>query len=166
MIYRMRPTTTLAAQPGAGGFYRKEETMADWMGWLVAAGVLVVLELFSGTFYLLMIAIGLAIGGIVALLGAGLPLQAIAAAAVGAATVWLLHRSRFGRPARHEATRDRNVNLDIGQQVTVPAWNGSRARVMYRGALWDVELGQGATAHPGDFCIVEVQGSRLVVANS
>jgi membrane protein implicated in regulation of membrane protease activity len=144
----------------------EEETMSDWMSWLVAAGVLVVLELFTGTFYLLMIAIGLAIGGIVALAGAGTPLQAIAAAAVGVLATGLLHRSRFGRPARHEAARDRNVNLDIGQHVTVPAWDNGRARVMYRGALWDVELGQGATPRPGDFRIVEVQGSRLVVANS
>jgi membrane protein implicated in regulation of membrane protease activity len=144
----------------------KEETMSDYMSWLVAAGVLVVLELFTGTFYLLMIAIGLAIGGIVALLGAGGPLQAIAAAVVGVLATAVLHRSRFGRPARHEAARDRNVNLDIGQHVTVPAWDNGRARVMYRGALWDVELGQGATPRPGDFRIVEVQGSRLVVANS
>lgn len=140
--------------------------MSDWMGWLVAAGVLVVLELFSGTFYLLMIAVGLGVGGVVALAGAALPLQAIGAALVGTATVALLHRSRFGHPARREPQRDRNVNLDIGQHVTVPAWDGGRARVMYRGALWDVELGHGATALPGDFRIVEVQGSRLVVANS
>jgi membrane protein implicated in regulation of membrane protease activity len=139
--------------------------MAEWMGWLVAAGVLTVLELFTGTFYLLMIAIGLGIGGIVALAGAGLALQALAAAAVGVLATGLLHRSRFGRPARQDATRDRNVNLDIGQRVTVPAWDNGRARVMYRGALWDVELGQGVAPHPGDFCIVEVRGSRLVVAN-
>jgi membrane protein implicated in regulation of membrane protease activity len=143
-----------------------EGTMADWMGWLAMAGVLVILELFTGTFYLLMIAIGLAVGGIVALAGAGWPLQAIVAGVVGVVATGLLHRSRFGRPARHDATRDRNVNLDIGQRVTVPAWDNGRARVMYRGALWDVELGQGATAHPGDFRIVEVQGSRLVVANA
>jgi membrane protein implicated in regulation of membrane protease activity len=140
--------------------------MADWMGWLATAGVLVILELFTGTFYLLMIAIGLAVGGLVALAGAGWPAQAIAAGVVGVLATGLLHRSRFGRPARHDATRDRNVNLDIGQRVTVPAWDNGRARVMYRGALWDVELGQGATAHPGDFRIVEVQGSRLVVANA
>ena len=36
--------------------------MADWINWLVAAGVLVVLELFTGTFYLLMMAIGLGFG--------------------------------------------------------------------------------------------------------
>jgi membrane protein implicated in regulation of membrane protease activity len=140
--------------------------MADWMGWLATAGVLVILEMFTGTFYLLMIAIGLAVGGLVALGGAGLPAQAIVAGLVGVLATGLLHRSRFGRPARHDATRDRNVNMDIGQRVTVPAWDNGRARVMYRGALWDVELGQGATAQAGDFRIVEVQGSRLVVSNS
>jgi len=85
---------------------------------------------------------------------------------VGVLATALLHRSRFGRPARSDASRDHNVNLDIGQRVNVPAWDNGRARVMYRGALWDVELGQGATPLAGDFRIVEVQGSRLVVANS
>jgi membrane protein implicated in regulation of membrane protease activity len=141
-------------------------TMVEWMGWLAAAGVLVILELFTGTFYLLMIAIGLGVGALAALLGAGGPAQTIAAAAVGVLATALLHRSRFGRPSRTEATRDRNVNLDIGQRVTVPAWDNGRARVMYRGALWDVELGQGATPQAGEFRIVEVQGSRLVVANA
>jgi membrane protein implicated in regulation of membrane protease activity len=142
-----------------------EDTMADWMGWLVTAGVLVILELFTGTFYLLMIAIGLAIGGIVALAGASTPAQAIAAAVVGVLATGLLHRSRFGHPAKADAQRDRNVNLDIGQRVTVPAWEHGRARVMYRGALWDVELTPGVAPHAGEFRIVEVHGSRLVVAN-
>ena len=139
--------------------------MADWMGWLVAAGMLVILELFTGTFYLLMIAIGTAVGGIVALAGAGMPVQAIAAAVVGVLATALLHRSRFGHPAKADPQRDRNVNLDIGQRVSVPAWQDGRARVMYRGALWDVELGQGVAPHPGEFRIVEVHGSRLVVGN-
>jgi hypothetical protein len=37
---------------------------------------------------------------------------------------------------------------------------------MYRGALWDVELGPGAQPQAGDFRIVEVQGSRLILANA
>jgi len=144
-----------------------EETgMTDWVSWLVAAGVLIIAELFTGTFYLLMIAIGLAFGALAALLGASAPTQTITAAAVGVAATGLLHRSRFGRPAKASAARDHNVNLDIGQSVKVPAWDDGRARVMYRGALWDVELGQGATPVAGDFRIVEVQGSRLIVSNS
>jgi membrane protein implicated in regulation of membrane protease activity len=140
--------------------------MSDWMAWLAAAGVLVILELFTGTFYLLMVAIGLAAGAGAALAGAAPPLQAIVAGAVGVLATSLLHRSRFGRPARGDASRDSNVNLDIGQCLSVADWRDGRARVRYRGALWDVELAQGATARPGDFRIVEVQGSRLVVANA
>ena len=140
--------------------------MTDLTSWLVAAGILVVAELFTGTFYLLMIAIGLAAGALAAWLGLSGPLQTFVAASVGLVATAILHRSRFGRPARQEATRDSNVNLDIGQRVVVDAWQGGRARVMYRGALWDVELGPGAQPQAGDYRIVEVQGSRLIVANS
>jgi membrane protein implicated in regulation of membrane protease activity len=140
--------------------------MTDWMNWMVGAGILVVAELFTGTFYLLMIAIGLAFGGIAALLGLNGPAQTLIAAAVGLVATAVLHRSRFGRPAKQSASRDQNVNLDIGGRVSVPGWQDGRARVMYRGALWDVELGSGAIAEAGDFRIVEVQGNRLIVANS
>lgn len=140
--------------------------MQEWMNWLVAAGVLVILELFTGTFYLLMIAIGLVFGALAAFAGFSGPLQAIAAAIVGVIATGLLHRSRFGKPARSNAARDQNVNLDIGQRVQVPGWEDGKARVLYRGALWDIELGQGATPQAGEFKIVEVQGSRLIVSNA
>lgn len=140
--------------------------MDDWMTWLVLAGVLVVLELFTGTFYLLMIAIGLGFGGLAALAGMSVPAQIIAAAIVGVIATELLRRKRPGMPSRGEPARDPNVNIDIGQAVSVDRWQGGKARVMYRGALWDVELAPGAAAQAGSFKIVEVQGSRLIVANS
>jgi membrane protein implicated in regulation of membrane protease activity len=140
--------------------------MADWMSWLVGAGLLVILELFTGTFYLLMLAIGLGFGALAALLGASAPWQAIVAGIVGVLATGLLHRSRLGRPSKADPARDRNVNMDIGQRVEVPSWQAGRARVMYRGALWDVELGPGATPEAGSFKIVEVRGNRLIVANS
>ena len=140
--------------------------MTDPMIWLVAAGVLVIAELFTGTFYLLMIAIGVSAGALAAWGGASGPTQTLVAAAVGLAATAILHRSRFGKPAKSAATRDSNVNLDIGQRVAVPEWQNGRARVMYRGALWDVELGPGAQPEAGDYRIVEVLGNRLIVANS
>jgi membrane protein implicated in regulation of membrane protease activity len=140
--------------------------MADWIGWLAAAGVLIVLELFTGTFYLLMMAVGLAFGAVAAWLGATIPVQAIVAAAIGILGTGLLHRSRLGRPPRVDAARDQNVNMDIGQRLAVDNWQQGHARVMYRGALWDVELGPGAQAQAGDYRIVEVQGSRLIVSNA
>lgn len=140
--------------------------MDDWVNWVIGAGILLIAEMFAGTFYLLMIAIGLAFGAIAALLGASGPVQTLTAAAVGLVATSLLHRSRFGRPARGSANRDHNVNLDIGARLTVTAWQDGRARVMYRGAPWDVELGPGALPEPGEFRIVEIQGSRLIVANA
>jgi len=140
--------------------------MTDWMNWMIGAGILVVAELFTGTFYLLMIAIGLAFGGIAALLGLGGAVQTLVAAVVGLVATSVLHRSRFGRPARGSASRDANVNLDIGARVSVAGWQNGRARVMYRGAQWDVELGPGALPEAGEYRIVEVQGSRLIVANA
>ncbi len=140
--------------------------MADWMNWLVLAGALVILEMFTGTFYLLMIAIGLAVGGAAALLGASLAMQTVSAAVVGIIATFVLRRSRLGNPTATDATRDPSVNMDIGQQVAVPGWSDGVARVMYRGAQWDLELAPGARPESGNFKIVEVRGSRLVVSNS
>lgn len=140
--------------------------MSEWMFWLIAAGVLVVFELFTGTFYVLMIAIGTAFGAAAALMGMSLPMQILIAAAIGVVATGLLHRSRFGRPTRQNPARDPNVNMDIGQHVKVDTWNDGTARVMYRGAQWDVNLAPGAIPGAGQFKIVEVQGSRLVLANA
>jgi membrane protein implicated in regulation of membrane protease activity len=133
------------------------------MGWFLAAGLVVILELFSGTFYLLMIAIGAAAGGLAALAGAAVPLQALIAAIVGVAATLLLRRSRYGKFSKTDAARDPNVNLDIGQSIAVAQWQDGGARVMYRGALWDVELAAGASPAAGTYTIREVRGSRLIV---
>ncbi len=140
--------------------------MSDWTMWVVLAGVLVIFELFTGTFYVLMIAIGLGFGALAALLGWSIPAQILVAAVVGVVATGLLHRSRFGRPSRGNSDRDPNVNIDIGQALTVGEWQDGKARVMYRGAPWDVELSPGSQPQAGSFKIVAVQGSRLVVANA
>jgi membrane protein implicated in regulation of membrane protease activity len=140
--------------------------MSDWMGWLLGAGVLIIVELFSATFYLLMIALGLAAGGIAAVLGAGVPLQTVAAAVAGVAATLLLKRfrNRRGQQLPRSAARDPNVHLDIGQTINVPQWQNGMARVMYRGALWDVELAPGGDPGAGSYAIREVRGSRLILA--
>jgi hypothetical protein len=81
--------------------------MADWMNWLAAAGVLVILELLTGTFYLLMIAVGLALGAGAALLGWSAPWQTLVAAVVGIVATGVLHQSPLGRPRPHRQPRYR-----------------------------------------------------------
>ena len=80
----------------------------------------------------------------------------------------MLRHRRRNEPAKVDASRDPNVNLDIGQQGQVPHWDGNTARVMYRGALWDVELeaepGIGKAPEAGTYRIREVRGNRLIVS--
>lgn len=139
--------------------------MPEWSVWMIGAGLLIVAELFSGTFYLLMVAMGLAAGGFAALLGAGGPTQFVTAAVVGVITTLLLRRWRLAHPPRGGAANDPDMNLDIGQTIVVQQWQQGRARAMYRGALWDVELGAGVPEQPGQFRIVQVRGNRLVVTH-
>ena len=145
--------------------------MAEWVMWLVMAGSLVILELFSGTFYLLMVALGMGAGALVAAAGGALWMQLIVAAVVGTLATLGLRRSRGSKDGRPDAAQDPNINLDIGQKVSVPKWheqpgNPPIARVTYRGAHWDVELAPGNAAVPGMFTIVEVRGSRLILASA
>ena len=145
--------------------------MADWTMWFVLAGVTVALEMFTGTFYLLMIGIGLVAGGLAALIGVPRAGQFAVAAIIGIITTLALRRSRYGRFSRREAARDPNVNLDIGQVLKIETWSPAgdgvmTARTLYRGAEWDVELERGAEPRPGIFVIREVRGNRLIVANA
>jgi membrane protein implicated in regulation of membrane protease activity len=137
--------------------------MTEAMSWFLAAGLVIILELFVGTFYLLMVAAGIFAGGIAVTLGASLPVPALVAAIVGAGATLLLRLLRRGKKARIAPARDPNVSLDIGQTLTVTHWHDGTARVMYRGALWDVELAPGAKPIAGLFTIREIRGSRLIV---
>ncbi len=132
--------------------------------WWVAAGVAVAAELATGTFYLLMVALGLAAGALAAHLGAEAPAQWIAAALVGAATTAAWHWKRARAPRSAPAERNRDVNLDIGERVQVTAWNpDGTARVQYRGTQWSARLQPGAAAAPGEHRVAAVEGNWLVL---
>lgn len=139
--------------------------MAPYYIWFASAMVLVIAELASGTFYLLMVALGLAAGGLGAMGGLSAASQTLLAAAVAVAGIVALRRTRFGRLRRGDAGVNPDVNLDIGQELEVPAWDAyGRARVPYRGADWTVELAPGGTPEPGRFRIVEIRGTTLIVS--
>ena len=133
--------------------------------WWVAAGAAVAAELATGTFYLLMIALGLAAAAVAAHLGASTQIQIIAAALVGGGATAVWHWRRFNQPSAAPARENRDVNLDIGERVTVGAWAGDRtARIHYRGSTWTARLAPGAQATLGEHRIVAVEGNWLVVA--
>ncbi len=140
--------------------------MENWVIWLSLAGVLVLAELFSASFYLLMIAIGFFAGGLLALAGLALPVQLIGAALVASLASYALHKSRFGMKKSGKAEENPNVHPDIGQILEVDSWQQqgeiATARAKYRGALWDIEMAH-KEAKKGRFVIGEVRGNVLIV---
>ncbi|MFM0321017.1 NfeD family protein [Caballeronia glebae] len=133
--------------------------------WWVAAGVLIVAELLTGTFYLLMIALGMIAGGIAYVIGALPHVQMGVAALIALIAVAVLRRSRLGSwKRRGDASRDAAVNLDIGATLEVDQWRDGRARAMYRGAQWDVELAPGESEGARLYRITALDGNRLIVA--
>ena len=140
----------------------------DWnasTAWWLVAGALVAVELATGTFYLLMLALGAVAAALAAHLGLSNSLQWLTAAAVGAGATaaWHLKRAQAPRSALIEHNRD--ANLDIGETVRVDAWaaDGS-ARVQYRGSSWAVRFSGPGQPAPGAHVIVSVQSGHLGVA--
>lgn len=131
--------------------------------WLLAGGA-VAAELFTGTFYLLMVALGLGAGALAAHGGLSLTGQLVAAAVVGAGAVavWTAMRRRNAPDLPAGASRD--VNLDIGEVVQVAAWEADgTAHVQYRGARWTAVPRQGLAPEPGPHRVTELIGNRLVL---
>jgi membrane protein implicated in regulation of membrane protease activity len=140
----------------------------DWSSatwWWIAAGALVAAELVTGTFYLLMIALGCAAGAIAAYAGVGLAGQIIVGALVGSAGTAAWHFKRAKQPQSAPVEHNRDVNLDIGSTVQVPAWQSDgTARVQYRGAGWAARFEGPGTPQTGEHVIVAMRGSELGLA--
>jgi membrane protein implicated in regulation of membrane protease activity len=138
--------------------------MAESTLWWLLTGAAVAVELVTGTFYLLMLAIGLAAGAIAAHAGMSLTVQLLTAAVIGGGAVAAWHVARGRRPAEPSAASNRDVNMDVGEIVHVDAWNpDGTASVKYRGAQWTVVAEEGAVHGTGAHRVREVVGSRLVV---
>jgi membrane protein implicated in regulation of membrane protease activity len=133
--------------------------------WWVMAGAAVAAELATGTFYLLMVALGLAAAAIAAHLGLAVGAQVVVAALVGGGATALWHWQRARSPQSAPARENRDVNLDIGERVQVAAWGADRtARVQYRGSTWMARLQPGSPAEAGEHRVTAVEGNWLVLA--
>ncbi len=140
----------------------------DWTAptwWWLAAGVLVGAELLSGTFYLLMLALGCAAAALAAHLGANAVGQIAVAAITGAGATAAWHFKRARSPRSAPAASNPDVNIDIGQRVMVRSWAANRsAQVHYRGSTWSARLADAAAPRAGEHVIVAVSGNQLHLA--
>jgi membrane protein implicated in regulation of membrane protease activity len=133
--------------------------LSDSSLWLVLAGILLIAELTTGTFYLLMVSIGALVGAAMAHLGFGLPIQISVAAVFSVlATLALI----FIRKQKVNASADM-VQLDVGNRIQVDVWGDDhRSNAQYRGASWAVES-LDAKPTTGPHQIVAVEGTVLKV---
>ena len=136
-----------------------------WLVWAVAGFVLVIAELATGTFYLLVIGIGAFAGAIAAWAGTGFIIQALVGGVVAVVGAWAVHTWH----ARQPATPLGSNFLDRGQPVVLEGWANETtdiARVKYRGTTWEARLAlPGERPAPGTTLYIEGQdGNMLLVA--
>jgi membrane protein implicated in regulation of membrane protease activity len=136
--------------------------MEPYFVWIVVGIVLVIAELLTGTFYLLVLGIAGFAAAAVAWFGAPFLVHVVVAGSIAVAGVLWIRGHR-----RKNATPDM-PSLDVGQPVTLDSWvnrDGRLARVVYRDALWDAHVEGEVRGEPGELLfILGVDGSTLRVA--
>lgn len=111
--------------------------MEAYWWWAIGGIALIIAELITGTFYLLVIGIAALAGAAAAWLQFSFGIQALAAAAVAITGVTLVNRFRRAQDSSPE------ISLDVGQSVVLDQWVNERdrlARVRYRNAVWDAKV--------------------------
>jgi membrane protein implicated in regulation of membrane protease activity len=132
--------------------------------WWIVAGVLIAAELATGSFYLLMLAVGAGAGALAAHLGLGAAAQTTVAAVIAGAALVALNRHRAKAPKAAPASSNPDVNLDVGQTVQVDAWSADGlTQVQYRGAAWQARFVGSAPAQSGRHVIRAIEGSCLLL---
>lgn len=136
--------------------------MAGHVYWWLLAIALGILELFTTTFWMLVLAAGAVAAALAAMFGLGIGAQLAVGAAVVLAGSVIVRRLRPLGPKRPEASSNPDINQDIGAQLVVERWGPDRrARVSYRGSNWEVELIDGEPTDALHYHVHQVIGSRL-----
>lgn len=136
-----------------------------WVLWIIAGLVLVIAELVTGTFYLLVLGLGGFAAAVVAWAGGNALLQVAAFGVVAIGGVLLVHH---WHEANRKADEGHSNFLDRGQPVVLEGWaneSAGLARVKYRGTSWDARVaGARVRPTPGSTLYIEAQeGQTLVV---
>ena len=134
--------------------------MEQYLWWVVAGMALIIAELVTGTFYLLVIGVAALAGAAVSYMNSSFWAQAVVAAAV--ATIGVVLVKRYRAPPK---TSD---SLDVGQSVVLDSWVSEQdrlARVRYRNALWDARVADAQDVDAGSVLFIQsVDGSTLHVS--
>jgi membrane protein implicated in regulation of membrane protease activity len=137
--------------------------MSEDLVWALVGLTLVVVELLTGTFYLLMLGVAAFGAALAAWLGQGFPVQVIVGAVIAALGCYLVHAYR--EKNKHQQMS----SVDAGQPASFEEWvdrGGHLARVRYRGASWDAQIdaAEGTEPAPGAMLyVLSTHGNTLKV---
>lgn len=138
--------------------------MEGYIWWAVIGMALIIAELATATFFLLVIGIAALAGSAVAYLNYSFWIQAIVAVAV--ATIGVVFATRY----RASKTSPASPGLDVGQSVVLDSWVSEKdrlARVRYRNALWDALVLDMQSVAAGDVLYIQnVAGNTLHVSKA
>jgi len=138
--------------------------MESWLAWGVLGLALVIAELLTGTFYLVMLGVAAFGGAAVAGLGQPFAVQVIVAFVVAAAGCYGVHAYRAKNKSQQMPP------IDAGMPASFENWidSGARlARVRYRGASWDARVEGADPLEPGAIVyVLATDGNTLKVAKS
>ena len=138
--------------------------METYLIWLIAGFVLVIAELLTGTFFLLVLGIAAFAGSAMAWFGLGFWFEALGAAVVAIAGVFWV------RQQRKAMQRPDMAGLDVGQAVAFESWlsrEQGAARVKYRNTQWDAEVDGERDFEPGQVLFIHaVEGNTLKVSKA
>ena len=141
--------------------------MEMWVLWVIVGLVLVIAELVTGTFYLLVLGVGAFASALVSWAGANPLIQALAGGAVAIGGAMLVHH---WHESHRKADEGRANFLDRGQPVVLESWANEAAglaRVKYRGASWDARVAAASKPVPGSTLYIDAQeGQTLVVTEA
>lgn len=137
--------------------------MNDFTLWWLLGGALVAAELATGTFYLLMLAIGASAAALSAHLQFNLTTQIVVGSVVGGMAV-VLWRSYQNRVSQANPQEHASQHLDIGEKVEVTHWNEQGiAQVQHRGSSWRAMCVEGHSQDIGVYQITDIQGNTLML---
>lgn len=131
--------------------------------WFVAAVAVLIIELLTGTVYLLVVSAALAGSGIAYGLTGSTPAAVLTAALLSALGIWFVHAKTAVRKVETDSYQD----LDAGQYVEILRHaGGNRYEVFYRGTHWQAQNTGQEELEPGTRAlIVRKEGNLLIIAN-
>ena len=131
--------------------------------WFVAAVAVLIIELLTGTVYLLVISAALAGSGIIYGLTSSTPAATLAAALLSALGIWFVHAKTAVRKVETDSYQD----LDAGQYAEILRHTGgNRYEVFYRGTHWQAQNTGQDVFEPGTRAlIVRKEGNLLIITH-